>query len=232
MWGPYDFDYARNLIIQIFSFPARAVLVDVSVYLLLPHFLFMDEYLKFLLSYSCLVLAVSIFIQRPIIFFFIQPNYLPDFGEESFFSISVLMNTMLDVNIAAVIPLGYALVRKRQNHHIEKGVGVTTENKEYIFFKVDKSNVRVRIENIVFIESQKNYIRVNTKEEEILTYRSLSSVLEDLPEHVFLQVHRSYIVNKLHIRKLSSTRLTLINDVSIPVGRKHKEKVKSMISSI
>jgi len=110
-WGTYDNDYARSFTIQTFGLPARMVLVYVSIYFLLPKFLIKRKFVVFIISYLILLLIVSICIQRPIIFFYVEPNYFPDWHSEGYFTITELMNTILDVNIAAVIPLGYSFFK-------------------------------------------------------------------------------------------------------------------------
>ncbi|WP_299440700.1 histidine kinase [uncultured Aquimarina sp.] len=110
-WGTYDNDYVRSFTIQTFGLPARMILVYVSIYLLLPFFLIKRKFIAFIISYIVLLLITSICIQRPIIFFYVEPNYFPNWHSEGYFTITELMNTILDVNIAAVIPLGYSFFK-------------------------------------------------------------------------------------------------------------------------
>ncbi|WP_299251830.1 histidine kinase [uncultured Aquimarina sp.] len=110
-WGTYDNDYIRSFTIQTFSLPARMTLVYVSIYILLPSFFIKRKFIAFIIAYIMVLLIVSIFIQRPIIFFYVQPNYLPGWHSEGYFIITELVNTILDVNIAAVIPLGMSFFK-------------------------------------------------------------------------------------------------------------------------
>ncbi len=105
-WGTYDNDYARSFTIQSFGLPARMVLVYISLYVLIPKFFSKRRFFTFTISYLFLLLATSICIQRPIIFFYVEPTYFPDWHSSGYFTITELMNTILDVNIAAIIPLG------------------------------------------------------------------------------------------------------------------------------
>ncbi|WP_299220436.1 histidine kinase [uncultured Aquimarina sp.] len=110
-WGTYDNDYVRSFTIQTFSLPARMILVYVSIYILLPKFFIKRKFIAFIISYIIVLLIVSICIQRSIIFFYVQPNYLPGWHSEGYFIITELVNTILDVNIAAVIPLGMSFFK-------------------------------------------------------------------------------------------------------------------------
>ncbi|MBL4939332.1 MAG: hypothetical protein JKY16_03500, partial [Lutibacter sp.] len=65
----------------------------------------------FLLCYLLLLIGVTIFIQRVLFFYVIQPIYLQDFKSGNFFAITDVMNTLLDVNIAAIVPFGYVFFK-------------------------------------------------------------------------------------------------------------------------
>ena len=69
------------------------------------------RFVLFIISYVITLLVVSICIQRPIIYFYVQPNYLPGWQSEGYFTITELVNTILDVNIAALVPLGIVFFR-------------------------------------------------------------------------------------------------------------------------
>lgn len=110
-WGTYDNDYVRSFTIQSFGLPARMVLVYISMYILIPKFLLKRKFIFFIVSYLILLLITSICIQRPIIFFYVEPIYFPSWNSEGYFTITELMNTILDVNIAAIIPLGFSFFK-------------------------------------------------------------------------------------------------------------------------
>ncbi|MBQ4821953.1 histidine kinase [Aquimarina sp. MMG016] len=105
-WGTHDNDYSRSFIIQSFGLPARMILVYVSIYILIPKFFLKKQFIAFIISYILLLLFCSICIQRPIIYFHVEPSYFPGWQSQGYFTITELMNTVLDVNIAAIIPLG------------------------------------------------------------------------------------------------------------------------------
>ncbi|AMC10098.1 hypothetical protein Lupro_02020 [Lutibacter profundi] len=219
--------------IQVFSLPSRLILVYVTLYFLFPNFLLQKEYGKFLLFYLFLLIIVTLFIQRVLYFYIIQPTYLQDFKSGNFFAITEVMNTLLDINIAAIIPFGYVFFKnwKKTNQRT-----IELENKQleylsgdkFIYLKVEKSLQKIFIKDIVFIESLKNYIRVKTTEREIITHKSITSIQESLPKEKFLRVHRSYIINLDFIDSFSPSKLNL-KGITIPIGRKHKDEVKNTL---
>ncbi len=233
IWGTYDNNYFRNFMIQLFSLPARLILVYVTLYFLFPKYLLQKKYGMFLLFYILLLIGVALFVQRVLFFYVIQPTYLQGFERGDFFTITAIMNTILDVNIVAIIPFGYVFFQnwKKSNQRtieLEKKQLEYSNGGKFIYLKVEKSLQKVFIKDIIFIESLKNYIKVKTTEKEIITHKSITSMQETLPKEKFLRVHRSYIVNLDFIDSFSPSKLSL-KGIEIPIGRKYKNEAKDVL---
>lgn len=233
IWGTYDNDYYRNFMIQVFSLPSRLILVYVTLFFLFPKFLLKKKYGTFVLLYILLLISVTVFIQRAFFFYVIQPLYLQNFKSSNFFAVTEIMNTLLDVNIAIIIPFGYTLFGswKKINQktiELEKKQLEHLNDDEFIYFKVEKSLQKVFIKDIIFIESLKNYIKIKTTQREIIVYKSISSIEKTLSKKKFLRVHRSYIVSLNSIDSFSPSKIVL-KGISIPIGRKYKENVKEVL---
>jgi DNA-binding LytR/AlgR family response regulator len=99
-----------------------------------------------------------------------------------------------------------------------------------LFFNVSKKRVKVYIDEILFIESLKEYIRITTKERSILTKFQLGQIEEMLAKNGFLRVHRSYLVAKNKIDAFSATDVE-VNGEQIPIGRSYKEVVMAVLES-
>ena len=98
----------------------------------------------------------------------------------------------------------------------------------YLFFTVGKKKVKVFLDEILYIESMKEYIRVNTKSKSVLTKFKLSQVDGLLSENNFLRIHRSFIVAKDKIEAFSATEVEL-SGKRLPIGRSYKELVLSVL---
>jgi len=98
----------------------------------------------------------------------------------------------------------------------------------YLFFNVGKKKVKVFLDEILYIESMKEYIRVNTKSKSVLTKYKLSQLDELLSENNFLRIHRSFIVAKDKIEAFSATEVEL-GGKRLPIGRSYKELVLSLL---
>ena len=75
-----------------------------------------------------------------------------------------------------------------KEEHLEKG-------NSFLYFRADRKMVKVFINDILFIESLKDYIRIVTPSKTIVTKYVLSTLEEMLPMDGFLRIHKSYIVN-------------------------------------
>jgi len=98
----------------------------------------------------------------------------------------------------------------------------------YLFFTVGKKKVKVFLDEILYIESMKEYIRVNTKSKSVLTKFKLSQVEELLSENNFLRIHRSFIVAKDKVDAFSATEVD-VGGKQLPIGRSYKELVMSIL---
>jgi DNA-binding LytR/AlgR family response regulator len=94
----------------------------------------------------------------------------------------------------------------------------------HLFFSVSSKKVKVFLDEILYIESIKEYIRITTKTKSILTKFQLSKVEQLLSDNNFIRVHRSFLVAVEKIEALRTTEVE-INNKQIPIGRSYKELV-------
>jgi Response regulator of the LytR/AlgR family len=107
-------------------------------------------------------------------------------------------------------------------------VAAESEN-EAIFLKVDRKFVRVLIRDILYIESLKDYIRVKTTTDSLVSYQSLTSITEKLPADKFLRVHRSFTIAIDKVSVIQGSYLE-IGDKLIPISREHRQEVLRRIT--
>ncbi|HUM66407.1 MAG TPA: LytTR family DNA-binding domain-containing protein [Chitinophagaceae bacterium] len=99
-----------------------------------------------------------------------------------------------------------------------------------LFFNVGKKKVRIYLDEILYIESLKEYIRIFTKSKSILTKYQLGQIEELLAKNNFLRVHRSFIVSRDKIDAFSATEVE-VDAKKIPIGRSYKELVQTSLDS-
>ena len=93
-----------------------------------------------------------------------------------------------------------------------------------LFIKAEGKLVKLNQEDIVFIESMRDYVKFVTAGQKYVTYSTLKHLEEKLSKTIFLKVHRSYIVN---INKIDDIRGNTIylQGHQIPIGKGHKDEV-------
>jgi two-component system, LytTR family, response regulator LytT len=90
-----------------------------------------------------------------------------------------------------------------------------------------KFNHLVKFEELVYIKSEHVYLNVILKNETIIIRHALKDLMLKLPESIFIQCHRSFVVNRTYIKSWSLTQLTLVNDHIIPVSKNFKHLFNS-----
>lgn len=100
--------------------------------------------------------------------------------------------------------------------------------RKFLFFNVSKKRVKIYFDEVLYIESLKEYIRIYTRTKNILTKFQLGEVEELLDKSNFIRVHRSFIVAKDKIEAFTATDLE-INGKMIPIGRSYKELVLAVL---
>jgi DNA-binding LytR/AlgR family response regulator len=96
---------------------------------------------------------------------------------------------------------------------------------DHIFVNSNKMMIRIAFSDMLFIDSIKDYVRIHTANETIITKDKISSFVEKLPSS-FLRVHRSYIVNSEKIAALTAKDIVLVGGMEIPIGASYKEIIK------
>ncbi len=107
-------------------------------------------------------------------------------------------------------------------HH--KIVHSPSQNDEFLLVKVRNKLVKVLLQDILYIENLKDYIRIKTIEKEVITKMLISDMEKTLPENDFLRIHRSYIVSLNKIESFSPNSVE-VKDFEIPIGRSYKTVV-------
>jgi DNA-binding LytR/AlgR family response regulator len=109
------------------------------------------------------------------------------------------------------------------------GETVPDQSHPFLYFRADRKMVKVFLEDILFIESLKDYIKVVTTSKVIVSKQSISALEEMLPKDAFVRVHRSYLIAVNKIDAYHSD-LIEIGKKEIPVGRLFKHEVNRILN--
>jgi DNA-binding LytR/AlgR family response regulator len=101
------------------------------------------------------------------------------------------------------------------------------EIKDHLFLNVQKKKVKVLFSDILYIESQLEYIKITTTKRAYLTKMSTNEIEEILPGSLFKRVHRSFIISINKIESYTAEEVD-INGVSIPIGRSYRGIIENL----
>jgi DNA-binding LytR/AlgR family response regulator len=100
---------------------------------------------------------------------------------------------------------------------------------KFIFIKDGYKQIKVCIEDILYIQSEGNYLNIVTNSEKVLARMTFQGLMEKLPRNFFFRVHNSFVVNFSHIQKIEDNHV-FIQDLKIPIGIKYKENILNFIN--
>ncbi len=115
-------------------------------------------------------------------------------------------------------------------NRLKELVSTTYGAKNILTIQVNKSRIRLYEKDITYIESNKGYVNIFDKNDHMHRTKMATRTIHKLLSTNFLRIHKSYIINKKYVTTLSSSELVLNGSISIPIGRKFKEKVISCLT--
>ncbi|MDP1811050.1 MAG: LytTR family DNA-binding domain-containing protein [Sediminibacterium sp.] len=101
------------------------------------------------------------------------------------------------------------------------------EIKDFIFLNVERKRVKILFSEIVYIESQREYIKIITTKNEYISKMSTHEMEVLLPPHLFKRVHRSFIVSISKIESYTA-EMVEVNGISIPIGRGYRDSLENL----
>ena len=104
-------------------------------------------------------------------------------------------------------------------------------NRDFMFIKEGTSTVRINVDEILYIEGLKDYIKIFIKDKFHLALMTMKAMEEKLPKNKFIRVHRSYIIAVAKIDSIERSRI-IIGEKWIPVGDYYKEAFQKLLGNL
>jgi DNA-binding LytR/AlgR family response regulator len=104
---------------------------------------------------------------------------------------------------------------------------IESQEKDFIFLNVQKKKVKILFAEIVYIESQKEYIKIVTTKKEYISKMSTHEIESLLPSNLFKRIHRSFIVSVSKIESYTAEMIE-VNGASIPIGRGYRDVIENL----
>lgn len=118
-------------------------------------------------------------------------------------------------------------VNKVKTAQGEKQKTTETPEKDFVFLNVQKKKVKILFSEIVYIESQREYIKIVTTKKEYISKMGTHEMEDMLPPNLFKRIHRSFIVSMGKIESYTA-EMVEVNGVSIPIGRGYRDVVENL----
>jgi DNA-binding LytR/AlgR family response regulator len=109
----------------------------------------------------------------------------------------------------------------------EKQQTPVSHEKDYLFLNVHKKKVKILFSEIVYVESQREYVKIVTTKGEHMSKIRTHEIETVLPAHLFKRIHRSFIVSLSKIGSYSA-EIVEVNGVSIPIGRGYRDITENL----
>ena len=107
--------------------------------------------------------------------------------------------------------------------------------KDEIFIKKNSSLVRLKYDDILWIEALENYVVFNTFSDKFTIHFTMKAIEQKLPPKKFVRVHRSFIINKSSINEIEDNAIlikTIDGIKSVPIGKSYKDKLMDDLNLI
>jgi two-component system LytT family response regulator len=105
--------------------------------------------------------------------------------------------------------------------------GKSNEIKDHLFVTVQKKKVKILFSEIVFIESQREYIKIVTTKGEYISKMSTHEIEALLPANLFKRIHRSFIISVNKIQSYTAEEVE-VNGIIIPIGRVYRDVIENL----
>ncbi|MCG2459277.1 response regulator [Flavobacteriaceae bacterium F89] len=100
-----------------------------------------------------------------------------------------------------------------------------------IFVRHNEKMIKVIIKDIYYVEAERNYCKIHTKDKVYLLVTTLKDMEEKLPTGHFLRIHRSYIANLAQVDEVSSSHV-VISKKAVPMGKGLRSKLLDRLHTI
>jgi DNA-binding LytR/AlgR family response regulator len=108
----------------------------------------------------------------------------------------------------------------------DKQIGSTHD---FIFVKSDYKMKKIKFIDLLYVEGMKDYLRIVTKSEKVMTLMSFSKLMDLLPSNGFARVHKSYIVAVSAIESIEKSKIKL-KSCELPIGDTYRDEFLAMIN--
>jgi len=112
-------------------------------------------------------------------------------------------------------------------HAKNKEVSITNE---FFFIKCNGKIEKIIMADVIYIEAMANYVIIYTRQKKYITYLTFSGIEEQLPTHLFVRIHKSYLVAISAIQTIDGNEV-ITSSARLPMSKNYRNDVMSRIES-
>ncbi|MDB5121522.1 MAG: LytTR family transcriptional regulator [Sphingobacteriales bacterium] len=233
---------------ELLSLLPRILFVYLVLEWLIDEFLLKDKPALFFVVYITLILFFAFFL-RVIDNYIILKYFLKEWGKEPLFSIPPFLYNAIKLQFVVTAPFAFKLfyfwqkekgrlqyiqseqleAKKDQGNLVESMT--KAEERVFISIKSQRKVVKVYLDEIHYLEAQRNCLVIYTRDEVYRTYQSISDMEEKLPADQFMRIHRSFIISLNKVKAHTSSLVFVLNH-EIPIGRAYSSSIDHILRKI
>ncbi|MCB0641265.1 MAG: response regulator transcription factor, partial [Phaeodactylibacter sp.] len=107
------------------------------------------------------------------------------------------------------------------------------EEDDFIFVKADKKLVKIKFNEVLYIEGLKDYVIIRLDKSRVITLQTMKSLEEKLPTHLFQRIHRSYIVSLDRINAIVGNMVEVLEKGTakhLPIGKNYRDDLLAIVN--
>ncbi|MHA7111385.1 LytR/AlgR family response regulator transcription factor [Sunxiuqinia elliptica] len=199
-------------------------------YVLVPKFFLTKRYLRFTI-YTVYTAIISLYLEMLVLVFCYV--YLVSLRYQHL-SPNAAQIILLAAILYLLVFVGSFLLMMSQIMENRQVIQQLLEEKEkmkksFLEIMSNRKIAKIPYDDIVYIESLSDYIRIITVNDEIVSKEKISHLNSRLPD-TFLRIHRSFIINTERIKERSFNEV-LVDDVRLNIGRSYRKEVKELLNN-
>ena len=100
---------------------------------------------------------------------------------------------------------------------------------KHIFLNVNKTHHKVILNDILYIESLKDYVRIHTTKDKLVVKGNIGSFMKQIPGGQFIRIHRSFAIALAHVQSFNQSEVK-INGQKLPIGTSYREGLMKLLT--
>lgn len=110
---------------------------------------------------------------------------------------------------------------------------VESDGADFIFVKADKKLIKLKYDDIIYIEGLKDYVIIRTETGRVISLQTMKSLELKMPSDKFIRIHRSYILNMDKIEAIVGNMVEIIEKKAakhLPIGKNYRDKLHELVN--